>query len=35
VAAFVARVRELAERYGAQFEPPASLVARAEELAAA
>ena len=27
---FVRRARELAERYGARFEPPASLVARAE-----
>ncbi|ASU77756.1 3-hydroxyacyl-CoA dehydrogenase [Actinopolyspora erythraea] len=27
---FVARARELAERYGSRFEPPASLVARAE-----
>jgi 3-hydroxyacyl-CoA dehydrogenase/enoyl-CoA hydratase/3-hydroxybutyryl-CoA epimerase len=27
---FVARARELAERYGERFEPPASLVARAE-----
>ena len=27
---FVARARELAQRYGARFEPPASLVARAE-----
>jgi 3-hydroxyacyl-CoA dehydrogenase/enoyl-CoA hydratase/3-hydroxybutyryl-CoA epimerase len=27
---FVARARELAERYGDRFEPPASLVARAE-----
>ena len=30
VAGFVARARELAERYGQRFEPPASLVARAE-----
>ena len=30
VAGFVARARELAERYGERFEPPASLVARAE-----
>jgi 3-hydroxyacyl-CoA dehydrogenase/enoyl-CoA hydratase/3-hydroxybutyryl-CoA epimerase len=29
-AAFVARCRELAERYGDRFEPPASLVALAE-----
>jgi 3-hydroxyacyl-CoA dehydrogenase/enoyl-CoA hydratase/3-hydroxybutyryl-CoA epimerase len=29
-AAFVARARELAERYGERFEPPASLVERAE-----
>ncbi len=29
-AAFVARCRELAARYGARFEPPASLVERAE-----
>src|SRR5207248_11322844 len=29
-AAFVARTRELAERYGERFEPPASLVERAE-----
>ncbi len=29
-AAFVARARELAEKYGARFEPPASLVERAE-----
>lgn len=29
-AAFVARARELAARYGARFEPPASLVERAE-----
>jgi 3-hydroxyacyl-CoA dehydrogenase/enoyl-CoA hydratase/3-hydroxybutyryl-CoA epimerase len=35
VSGFVARARELASRYGAQFEPPASLVARAEELVAA
>jgi len=28
--AFVARARELAARYGARFEPPASLVARAQ-----
>jgi 3-hydroxyacyl-CoA dehydrogenase/enoyl-CoA hydratase/3-hydroxybutyryl-CoA epimerase len=27
---FVARARELAERYGERFAPPASLVARAE-----
>ena len=27
---FVARARELAERYGERFEPPASLVALAE-----
>jgi 3-hydroxyacyl-CoA dehydrogenase/enoyl-CoA hydratase/3-hydroxybutyryl-CoA epimerase len=30
LAGFVARCRELQERYGARFEPPASLVARAE-----
>ncbi|MGH2915110.1 MAG: 3-hydroxyacyl-CoA dehydrogenase NAD-binding domain-containing protein [Solirubrobacteraceae bacterium] len=30
VAGFVARARELAARYGERFEPPASLVARAE-----
>ncbi len=30
VAGFVARARELAGRYGERFEPPASLVARAE-----
>jgi 3-hydroxyacyl-CoA dehydrogenase/enoyl-CoA hydratase/3-hydroxybutyryl-CoA epimerase len=30
-AGFVARARELAERYGSRFEPPASLVARAEK----
>ncbi len=29
-AAFVARARELAERYGGRFEPPASLVEKAE-----
>ena len=29
-AAFVARARELAERYGERFEPPASLVEKAE-----
>ena len=29
-AAFVARCRELAARYGERFEPPASLVERAE-----
>lgn len=29
-AAFVARARELAERYGDRFDPPASLVAKAE-----
>jgi 3-hydroxyacyl-CoA dehydrogenase/enoyl-CoA hydratase/3-hydroxybutyryl-CoA epimerase len=29
-AAFVVRTRELAERYGERFEPPASLVERAE-----
>ncbi len=29
-AAFVARARELAEKYGERFEPPASLVAKAE-----
>jgi 3-hydroxyacyl-CoA dehydrogenase/enoyl-CoA hydratase/3-hydroxybutyryl-CoA epimerase len=29
-AGFVARARELAERYGARFEPPASLVEKAE-----
>ena len=27
---FVARARELAERYGERFEPPASLVEKAE-----
>jgi 3-hydroxyacyl-CoA dehydrogenase/enoyl-CoA hydratase/3-hydroxybutyryl-CoA epimerase len=35
VGGFVARARELAARYGAQFQPPASLVARVEEPAAA
>ena len=30
VAGFVARARELAEQYGERFEPPASLVAKAE-----
>ncbi|MCW2986482.1 MAG: 3-hydroxyacyl-CoA dehydrogenase [Conexibacter sp.] len=30
VAGFVARARELAEQYGARFEPPASLVEKAE-----
>jgi len=30
LAGFVARARELAERYGDRFEPPASLVAKAE-----
>ncbi len=30
LAGFVARARELAERYGPQFTPPASLVAKAE-----
>ncbi|HEV7825445.1 MAG TPA: 3-hydroxyacyl-CoA dehydrogenase NAD-binding domain-containing protein [Mycobacteriales bacterium] len=30
-AGFVARARELAERYGARFQPPASLVALAEQ----
>ncbi len=30
VAGFVARARELAERYGGRFDPPASLVAQAE-----
>ena len=30
LAGFVARCRELSERYGERFEPPASLVARAE-----
>jgi 3-hydroxyacyl-CoA dehydrogenase/enoyl-CoA hydratase/3-hydroxybutyryl-CoA epimerase len=30
LAGFVARARELAERYGERFEPPASLVAKAE-----
>jgi 3-hydroxyacyl-CoA dehydrogenase/enoyl-CoA hydratase/3-hydroxybutyryl-CoA epimerase len=30
VAGFVARARELAERYGERFEPPASLVEKAE-----
>lgn len=34
VAGFVARARELAARYGARFEPPASLVARAEKAGA-
>ncbi|KGN32104.1 3-hydroxyacyl-CoA dehydrogenase [Knoellia sinensis KCTC 19936] len=34
VAGFVARARELADRYGPQFTPPASLVARAEAQAA-
>jgi 3-hydroxyacyl-CoA dehydrogenase / enoyl-CoA hydratase / 3-hydroxybutyryl-CoA epimerase len=29
-AGFVARARELAERYGERFEPPASLVEKAE-----
>jgi 3-hydroxyacyl-CoA dehydrogenase/enoyl-CoA hydratase/3-hydroxybutyryl-CoA epimerase len=29
-AGFVARARELASRYGERFEPPASLVERAE-----
>jgi 3-hydroxyacyl-CoA dehydrogenase/enoyl-CoA hydratase/3-hydroxybutyryl-CoA epimerase len=29
-AAFVARTRELAEKYGERFEPPASLVEKAE-----
>jgi 3-hydroxyacyl-CoA dehydrogenase/enoyl-CoA hydratase/3-hydroxybutyryl-CoA epimerase len=29
VAAFVARARELAERYGEQFQPPPSLLGRA------
>jgi 3-hydroxyacyl-CoA dehydrogenase/enoyl-CoA hydratase/3-hydroxybutyryl-CoA epimerase len=29
-AAFVARARELAERYGERFEPPASLVEKAD-----
>lgn len=33
VAGFVARSRELAARYGSRFEPPASLVARAESAA--
>lgn len=28
---FVARARELAERYGERFEPPASLVEKAEQ----
>jgi 3-hydroxyacyl-CoA dehydrogenase/enoyl-CoA hydratase/3-hydroxybutyryl-CoA epimerase len=28
--AFVSRARELAERYGERFEPPASLVEKAE-----
>jgi 3-hydroxyacyl-CoA dehydrogenase/enoyl-CoA hydratase/3-hydroxybutyryl-CoA epimerase len=31
LAGFVARARELAERYGAHFEPPASLVEKAEK----
>lgn len=31
IAGFVARARELAERYGDRFRPPASLVARADE----
>ena len=30
VAGFVARARELAAQYGERFEPPASLVAKAE-----
>ncbi len=30
MAGFVARARELAERYGERFEPPASLVEKAE-----
>jgi 3-hydroxyacyl-CoA dehydrogenase/enoyl-CoA hydratase/3-hydroxybutyryl-CoA epimerase len=30
LAGFVARARELAERYGERFTPPASLVAKAE-----
>jgi 3-hydroxyacyl-CoA dehydrogenase/enoyl-CoA hydratase/3-hydroxybutyryl-CoA epimerase len=30
LAGFVARARELAARYGERFEPPASLVERAE-----
>jgi 3-hydroxyacyl-CoA dehydrogenase/enoyl-CoA hydratase/3-hydroxybutyryl-CoA epimerase len=30
VAGFVARARELAERYGDRFEPPASLIEKAE-----
>ena len=30
VAGFVERSRELAEKYGERFEPPASLVAKAE-----
>ncbi len=30
LAGFVARARELAERYGERFEPPASLVEKAE-----
>ena len=34
VAGFVARARELAATYGPRFEPPASLVARAEQAAA-
>jgi 3-hydroxyacyl-CoA dehydrogenase/enoyl-CoA hydratase/3-hydroxybutyryl-CoA epimerase len=33
VAGFVARARQLAERYGDRFLPPASLVARAEAAA--
>lgn len=35
VAGFVARARELADRYGDRFTPPESLVARAEQPAAA
>ena len=30
VAGFAARAHELAERYGSRFEPPASLLAKAE-----
>jgi 3-hydroxyacyl-CoA dehydrogenase/enoyl-CoA hydratase/3-hydroxybutyryl-CoA epimerase len=30
LAGFVARARELAAKYGERFEPPASLVAKAE-----
>ncbi len=31
VAGFVARARELAQRYGDHFQPPASLVEKAEK----